>query len=71
MFQVGDIIAWSDKIDGEQYEYVGLILEDCDKGLFEISPLSPQFIEEVRRMGDGTIKLRLEGFIPTQWRKIC
>jgi hypothetical protein len=72
MFEVGDIIAWSDRIEGEQYEYIGLILRDCNRGIFEVSPLSPQFIEEVRRIGDGTtIKLRLNGFDQEEWRIIC
>ena len=71
MFEVGDIISWSDKIRSEEYEYIGLIVEDCNNGSFEIQPLSPQFIEEVRRMGDETIRLRLNGFTRTEWRKLC
>lgn len=68
MFEVGDVIAWSDRIEGEQYEYIGLIFRDCDRGIFEISPLSPQFIEEVRRIGDETIKVNLRC---GKWRKLC
>jgi hypothetical protein len=71
MFEVGDIIAWSDKIQGEQHDYIGLIIEDCNNGIFEVQPLSPQFIEEVERIGDGTIKLSLTDFTRTEWRKLC
>ena len=72
MFEVGDIISWSDKIQDEQHDYIGLILEDRGNGIFEIQPLSPQFIEEVKRIGDETIKLRLNGIQRTrEWRKLC
>lgn len=70
MFEVGDIIAWSDKIQGKQYEYIGLILDDCGRGTFEVQPLSPQFIEEMKRIGDETIKLSLNG-TAVGWRKLC
>jgi hypothetical protein len=72
MFEVGDIIAWSDKIQSEQYDYIGLIIEDRGNGIFDVQPLSPQFIEEVEKLGDETIRLRLNGFkVRTEWRKLC
>jgi len=72
MFEVGDIIAWSDRIEGEQYDYIGLIIEDRGNGIFDIQPLSPQFIGEVEKIGDETIRLRLNGFTTrTEWRKIA
>lgn len=71
MFEVGDIISWSDKIQEEQHDYIGLILEDRGDGIFDIQPLSPQFIEEVKRIGDETIRLKLNGFARTEWRKLC
>jgi len=72
MFEVGDIIAWSDKIQSEQHDYIGLIIEDRGNGIFDIQPLSPQFIGEVEKIGDETIRLRLNGFTTrTEWRKIA
>jgi hypothetical protein len=72
MFEVGDIIAWSDKIQEEQYDYIGLILEEHEDGIFEVQPLSPQFIEQVKRIGDETIRLKPTGFTTrTEWRKLC
>ena len=71
MFEVGDIISWSDKIQHEQHDYIGLIVDDCGNLNFEVQPLSPQFIEEVHKIGDETIKLRLGGFTRTEWRKIA
>ena len=72
MFEIGDIIAWSDKIQGEQYDYIGLIIEDRGDDIFDIQPLSPQFIGEVEKIGDETIRLRLNGFTTrTEWRKIA
>ena len=68
MFEVGDIISWSDKIQGEQYDYIGLIMEDCGNNIFDIQPLSSQFIKEVERIGDETIKLSLGC---RKWRKLC
>ena len=71
MFEVGDIIAWSDKIQDEQPDYIGLIIEDCNNGIFEVHPLSPQFIEDVVTLGDETIKLKPNGFTTGEWRKIA
>ena len=71
MFEVGDIISWSDNIQEEQHDYIGLIIKDCNNGIFEIQPLSPQFIGEVERLGDETIRLKLNGFPRTEWRKLC
>jgi hypothetical protein len=72
MFEVGDIISWSDRIEGEQYDYIGLIIEDQGNGIFDIQPLSPQFIEQVKRIGDETIRLKPSGFTTrTKWRKLC
>ena len=70
MFEVGDIISWSDKTKGNPHDYIGLIIEDRGDGIFEIKPLSPQFIGEVEKLGDETIKLRLNGFA-TEWRKLA
>ena len=72
MFEVGDIISWSDKIQHEQHDYIGLIVNDCGNLIFEVQPLSPQFIEEVRSFNAETIKLKLSGFrARTEWRIIC
>ena len=71
MFEVGDIISWSDKIQEEQHDYIGLILEDRGQGIFKIQPLSTQFIEEVESLGDETIKLKLNGPRSAEWRKLC
>ena len=72
MFEVGDIISWSDKIQEEQYDYIGLIIEDCNNGIFEVQPLSSQFIEQVERIGDETIKLKLDSLrARAEWRKIA
>jgi len=72
MFEVGDIIYWSDKIRGEQHDYIGLIIEDRGDSIFEIKPLSPQFIEEVVTLYSDTIKLNLHyTHRENQWRKLC
>ena len=72
MFEVGDIISWSDRIQEEQYDYIGLIIKDCNNGIFEVQPLSPQFIEQVKKIGDETIRLKPNGFTTrAEWRKIA
>ena len=71
MFEIGDIILWKDNSSPQAIRYLGLIVEDCGNNIFEVQPLSPQFIEEVRRIGDETIKLRLNGFTRSEWRKIA
>ena len=71
MFEIGDIILWKDSSSPQAIRYLGLIVEDCNNGIFEVQPLSPQFIEEVERIGEETIKLRLNGFTRSEWRKIA